>query len=153
MPKLTPAKWKATDGREFDSEDAAAKHETFIECQRNYEDARRTFARVVWETQKTADGQPFDVSMRSYWYVWEPFNAMPELRTVAFYVWHLGFDDDDHGRVLSPREENGRQAEGYVSYRISELYHYETNARKALLEAAKKQLERFAERVAKMEHQ
>ena len=151
MAKQLPTRWETSDGRKFAEESDAEDHEDFIKAQRHYEEAQRTFARMVWASQKTADGEPFELSMRTYWYVWEPFNSMPELRQVSFYVWHLSFDDDDHGSILSPREENGRQSEGYTRYKIKDLYRHEKNARAALREAAKKQLAHFSERIAKME--
>ena len=71
MVEATPVKYKSSDGQEFETEEQAAYHEELIEAKGQYETARSVYGQRLFESQKTADGHPFQFSiLLDYWYVW-----------------------------------------------------------------------------------
>lgn len=138
VTKTTPM-FKTSDGQEFDDEDAAQRHEEFIEAKKDYEAARQRWTRVLAESQTTADGHPFDFSMmRDYWFVTRWIGAMPSLQAVSFYIHNCDVNDNDEGSIHQLRD-SGRDGT-WIKYRISELYLSKTEATKALVVAQKEHI-------------
>lgn len=143
MVEKVTAKFRAADGREFESESDATAHEELRGLKAAYEEARQAYARKLWETQKTADGVPFRLDTFNKYYHIADYFGFPSWLPVSFYIWACDLDDEDEATVRQ-QPDSGR--EGWETYKISELYYYKGNAERALLAAqrrwlAKKQAE------------
>jgi len=57
--------FRTADGQEFEDESAAKKHEEITTAKAYYENSRDRYARILWETQITADGH-LSAQCRSY---------------------------------------------------------------------------------------
>lgn len=64
-----PAAYETSDGAEFDSEVDAIKHQSLLDAKQAVTAAERTYGTLLAETQKTADGVPFNWNCRTYWIV------------------------------------------------------------------------------------
>ena len=58
--------WKTSDGREFDSEEEADRHERLVKAADYYMDALLRYGQALAETQRTADGHPLELSRTHY---------------------------------------------------------------------------------------
>jgi hypothetical protein len=58
--KSQPVVFEASDGTEFESSEDAEQYDALILARREYEDARDKFKRVLFCSQKTKDGKPFE---------------------------------------------------------------------------------------------
>jgi len=96
--------FRTSDGDEFDDEASAEKHETLISAKAAYESARDRYARILWETQITADGQPFKFGLwRNYYFVSE-FTDWPFIHSVEFMLSSTyALDEDDALEVKRDR--------------------------------------------------
>lgn len=147
MVKKVPAQFEASDGREFATEEEAKRHEALIEAKRAYDHHRTQYARVLWESQTTADGERFEMTMlRDYWYIHNSFYALPTLARVSFYIHHCDLDDGDEATIVHTDDSTN-----YGRIRIKDLYYHERNARKALLEISRQRLSELTKQVDQLE--
>lgn len=141
-----PTKYSASDGREFNTQDEAERHEQFIVAQKEYETARNRFGRLLAETQLTADGKPFRFdAFKRYWHVTAGWSGMPALSEVRFDGWNYQFDVSDRFVIRQDEGRDGNQR--WVEYRIDVLYANYPKAERALLAAQEKWLAVHAEKV------
>jgi hypothetical protein len=148
-----PSKFKASDGREFDTKKEAERHEAVITAVKEYEDAKHRLGRCLAEREKTADGQPFDFAhWGDYFYVTPGYGGMPGLSRVSFYVWTCTFDVDGLERVTirQHRQVGPPYQDRVEEYRIRDLYADERAARRALLKAQGEWLTERAKEVAEL---
>lgn len=132
--------YRTKDGAKFASKEEAERHEKLIETKEAYEKARRDYATALFETQKTADGLPFELgAFNKYYYVSNVYWDWPGLQTVNFYYWSLDMDERD--QAIIRHRENGVA----TAYRINELYAYKRNAEIALVKAREKRLKQLVE--------
>lgn len=147
VKKLSP-KYTSEDGREFNTEADAKKHEELITAKSLYDQARHAYARKLWETQKTADGEPFELGWRRYWrivglYMW------PRLQEVSIYPHSCDLDDQDALTIIE-EVDNGKGGRQFASHRISDLYCREENAKKALIAAQRERLDDLTREVVEL---
>jgi hypothetical protein len=134
--------FEARDGRSFDTEAAAERHEALVAARRAYEEARRAYMEEIAAGLTTKDGHPFEFScMRLYYFLVEGFAVKPHLKELQFYLWHCDVDDHDETVI---------RLQG-VQYKISDLYRYRDNACKALVAAQREWLQRQTEELAELE--
>lgn len=137
MAKRTKPKFETEDGREFDTREAAERHERVAAATEKYNDARREFGRALAETQKTADGKRFSFDQSCYWYVTDGIFNIPTIVEVRYLGSNLEFDDSDEFTII----DKLYQSDGHVSrneYKISKLYATEAAAKKAYVDAIEK---------------
>ena len=138
--------YETSDGREFESELQAAKHEKLILARREYESARREFATHLASSFKTADGHDFEFGLwTNYYHIFKPAKSIPGLVRVEF--WGREWDivdcrgETDTLVLLSYVDGFGNANRQGVEYPINELYRYYENAEKALKKVQMKWLE------------
>lgn len=139
-------KFKTTDGREFDDQKEAQKHDELILARELYEGALRKLNQLTAETTRTADGHLFELGLwANYYYVTPGYFEMPALSEVSYIGWNWDLNERDDSVEIVTREGNdNRQRE----YKISSLYREKAKALAALVEAQKAWL---AERQAQVE--
>jgi len=149
MAKQTKPEWVAADGTKWLSEEEAERHDRLIEASRQYEHARKEYERRLWETQRTADGQLFELSgWHRYWVIRSSWD-LPDVFPVSLYAHDCHLDEKD---VLSLTEYKNEHGQLHVTtYRINEIYADERRAKEALLIAQKSRLAEYAEQVKKLE--
>ncbi len=119
------------DGQEFETEGEANTHETLVAAERQYQNARNRFARAVWETQTTADGQRFNFSRWRY-YAIKRFCGVPTIEEVSLFAGSCSLDDRDVLDLLQVTQDSRGEIR-YRHWRISELYASIAAAETALL--------------------
>lgn len=145
--QTVPSRYKTSDGREFGNETDAQRHELLIAAKRKYEDARHEYARALAESQRTADGQPFNLSgMHDYYYITDGYFSMPEIVRVDFWYWNCDINEADETVIVVLDSQKATRRE----YRISSLYYWKGNARKALLIAQEGRLAQITQDVEQL---
>ena len=129
-PKTT---YQSKTGRSFPTAEEADRYDRLVESKEEYERARAKYARALAETNVTADGHQFELTtLHTYYFVVEPHGwSQPHLGEVSFYLWHCDVDGSNQGVILVKRDDG----EGYTTYRISELYYYESAAKAKMAES------------------
>lgn len=151
MVEATPVEFKSSDGRKFETEEQAQSHEELIEAKERYEAARSAYGQILHESQKTADGYPFQFSvLADYWYVYD-FSDFPRLDKVSFYLGNCDLNDEDE-TIITQHHDDHRGNRHFTDYSIGDLYRYEKNAQVALLAAQKERLQELSKSVKQLEH-
>lgn len=126
--KTLPQMYEATDGRQFDDEQEAARHQIMIDARSAYERARLDYAKALAETCRTADGHPFELnSSRSYYHVRRGPGGIPETAAVSFWYWDIDLSEGGN-MFITVDEGSGR---GRVTYNINSLFVSRDKAREA----------------------
>lgn len=152
MKKITTkTKFETEDGRKFTDQKAAETHEQIQAAATAYEQAREAFGRVLAESQRTADGFPFEFGLSDYYYI-ALWGGLPTIRRVDFWYRNWSFDYDRENEpakfcLLHFEGDGGRCGNGQP-FRIGDLYRHRANAERALVEAQEKWLAEETERVA-----
>ena len=132
MVEKLPQKFRTDDGKMFETEADAKKHEEFDSAKSDYEQARAIYATLLWESQKTADGHQFNLTAHyDYFTIIKTAYSPPRLRHVNFAFYNCEFNEADEMVILVDEDEQ----ETRHRYRISELYHDAKTAHAALREA------------------
>ena len=144
-----PTQYQTSDGRAFSDKARAERHERLIVAERAYEDARREFARALWETQLTADGQPFTINVRTYYYITPGYFSMPTLREINFYagIWSMEMDERDRLLIIYKPDGTKETAEHYS---IDKLYLSRTHAQIELADQLEAWLKEKQDEVAEL---
>lgn len=131
-----PVVYKASDGSEFEDKDKAVKHDALVLAKRDYEQALQTLIRLVAQTQKTADGFPFEPRLlRDYYYISvHGGGVQPRIGKVDFWGhnWSLSDPRGEDAEVQIYRYGENNHGVSQV-HRFSELYREEANAHAAWL--------------------
>lgn len=125
----TAPMYRTTDGQEFASQADAERHEALSTAKRDYENASAVYDRLLAESQFTADGHPFRVSvLHTYYYVTNGLSGAPAVGTVAFFCrnFYLGSDDE----VTITQQEDGKRDR---TFWFKQLYARRENAERAQL--------------------
>lgn len=138
-----PVKFQTEDGRKFDTEEEAKRHEKLATARDAFWAARKTLGRLLAETQRTADGEAFTFDFHTYYFVTESWSGMPDVREISFCRYDFDFDDTDVFRVIVC-DNDAKHRE----YRITDLYANRSTADRALLVAQQKRLEELGKLVA-----
>lgn len=129
--------YKASDGSEHATEDAADRRSVLVEAQRQFESAAKAVSRSLGATAMTADGEPFEMGgWASYWYVSPGWGGMPQLLQKRCYSFdaEVRLDHREECLILRCLEGEGSRRE-YRDYEINTLYKSEQKAREALVKA------------------
>jgi len=144
--------FKTEDGREFESEKAAKKHEALVVAKRDFEEAKATLGRILAENFATADGYKFEIGLRDYYWITPGYFTVPRLLKVDFWGTNWNWEEAPKESttlvLLSYRDDAGEVMDKSYGRRISidELYAYKDEAEKALLVRQREWLEeRLAE--------
>jgi hypothetical protein len=147
----------ASDGAKFATKIEAERHEALTKAKRDFEQAKKRLNAALVESQKTADGQLFDVGRwADYWFVSEFGNEGPQLVRVPFgYGVEFALSDYRYkpGSQLELIVIDGRHSSSgarFIHYKVSELYADEKNARLALATVVDKFIQRKREEVKKL---
>jgi hypothetical protein len=144
-----PQTFRTSDGREFTDKGEAERHEALVEAKREYDTARAVLGRRLAETQKTADGRPFEFGVfGDYYFVTEGWSGMPELLTVSFFGNNFSIDEHRIAEVVILQRAQGRDRDS--EYRIADLYRGKAAAERALLEAQEAWLAKKTAEVAEL---
>jgi hypothetical protein len=146
--KKSPQTFQTSDGFEYDTEEEAERHEAVATAKQNYEGARDAFCRVLAESQKTADGVPFEFGVfRDYWFILE-WDGFPRLHKVCFLCMRNdNFELNEGSEISLVQEENGRRR----TFKISDLYWNHKAAGRALLKVQAERLKEFGESMEKLQ--
>lgn len=80
--RKNPVTFETSDGREFDTEDAAKRHQEVIDKLKAFENAKQLLCFAICKEYKTADGHPFDFLKHSYYYFVRIVWGTPQLERV-----------------------------------------------------------------------
>lgn len=126
-------KFKSSDGREFDDEKEAQRHDELIVAREAYEHALSKMNGLIVKTTRTADGHLCELGIFiDYWYVSPGWHGVPDLRKVPYlgWNWHLNYHNDE---IVIVHRESGRERTD--EYAIKDLYRSKKRALAALAEA------------------
>ena len=135
--------FKASDGSEHKTEEAATRHNAFLGAAEVFNSAARTLQRQLAENAKTADDEWFEFGYRDYWYVTETYGVFPRLVRVTVYQHSamIDFDRyDDTPKLVVRFQEEGRDRPAYT-IPVHRLYAKKGNALIAHIAACEKYLE------------
>lgn len=152
----SPEKYRTSDGREFRSQEEAERHEKLHEAADKYKNATWFFCAALAETQRTADDQPFELKWGDYYVIAHSWAGLPQLRKVQFsraYWQEFALDDDSQVRLILHETERQRDGGKPESFKPSELFASEKEAKKALLEAQEERLQQLTEDVGKLRNE
>lgn len=138
--------FRTNDGKTFTDKADAERHEKLVEAEAEYKRAMSTYARRLFETQKTADGHPFELGLtRNYYYVAHYYDNLSVPRLVSVSFSHLDARLDEKGRddVIVITGTNDSK----MKYQITSLYRDRVNAEKALAEKQIELIHILAEKV------
>lgn len=132
----------ADDGSKWDTREEAEKHDRFVAAERAYRDAEKAYLRVIFESQKTADGFPLDLSEWTYYCVIDRIYEPPriaEIRGLGLSEIHLDLQSQglNWKRLLVKEWREGKLIETY--YDLNSIYKKRENAEKQQLALLLKQ--------------
>lgn len=138
-------KFKSSDGKAFDNEAEASKHDALILARDEYKTALHKLNNIVAETTRTADGQLFEFGLwETYYYVTPGFFSMPALAEVPYLGWNWDLNEyDDAVEIVVRQGNDNKQRE----FKINDLYRDKRKALRALVDA---QMEWLREREAQV---
>lgn len=133
--KTLPTTYRTSDGGEFTDRKQAERHEKMMAAKRTYEQARHEYAQALAESQRTADGVMFELTiMHTYYHITPGYFTMPELKGLDFYFWNCDINENDETVIVA--DNGGRR----IEYKISSLYWDKAKAADALLLAWEERL-------------
>lgn len=131
----TPRRYRTSDGSEFESKEIAEAYENRERLRFEYQTAKRQYEHALAEVCLTADGHQFRFDCWTYWMIvcgW----SMPQLTQVKPSRWmdiEVDQQDEKTDVILhQERRDHGGELR-FESYRLSELYANEVEAKKDLL--------------------
>ena len=128
--------YETEDGSEFESKEAAERHETLCQVRQAYDDAKLAYGMLLAERCKTADGEPFQLGMwHDYYYITPGYFSWPKLLKVDFWgrnwTWEQR-DEDDQLVIISDKNDVGGKMDQTREFRIEELFADKGKAEAAL---------------------
>lgn len=138
-------KFKSSDGRAFNNEAEAKKHDALILARQEYKAALRKLNQCVAETTRTADGHLFEFGLwKTYYYVTPGFFSMPALAEVPYLGWNWELNEYNDSVEIILREGNDNRVR---EFKINDLYLEKRKALTALVDAQKAWLKERGERI------
>jgi len=136
MQKNTKTTFTADDGKRFDNAEDAKRHEALASAKDEYETSKKAYAKLLWNSQKTADGIQFNLTCSGEYFFLREGISIPSIHRVSFFGWNCTLNEDDETVII---QEETRHAETrHHTYKISELYKMEKSAQLAKVEALKR---------------
>lgn len=129
MPvKKIPQVWETSDGEEWETEKEANARQKLLDAKANFDAAERAYGQVLAETQKTADGYPFEWGVFSdYWRPTAWADGRPSIARISVVGRETSLSNGEVSIV--PYTENGQR----LTCKVSELFRRESNAKKDLV--------------------
>lgn len=147
--KVKPV-FQSADNKTHETAEAAEKWNAILAACQQLHDAGRVATRLLAESARTADGEPFDFShSRTYYRIAQYSEGLP--RMVEVWVWphHVEIDvDRDTARLVIREWDPSRQCKFELV--ISELYAHKKNAINASIVMAEEQMKAFSARLGRM---
>lgn len=141
-------KFKTSDGREFDDEKEAERHDELILIREEYKSVLRRMNTLIAETTRTADGKLFEFGLwKTYYYVTEGFFQMPQLTEVPYLGWNWHLNERDDAVEIILYEGNDKRTR---EFKINNLYAGKHNALIALVAAQRAWLREREEQIAEV---
>lgn len=139
--KAVPAKYKTTDGQEFELSADATRHQAVVDALEQYNTAMRALARATVQAMKTADGFPFEFgSSKDYYIVVETYADWPRVHKLQFWGWYCQkFSMNDRGELQIAQGQTDKER----WWSVGELYASEAAARKECRRRREERLELF----------
>lgn len=144
----TETTYRASDGREFNNEEHAKRHERLISIRDEYTVARQAYARALAESFKTADGKDFRIDRWHYYRLTPWYGDLPQVQEIHLSGRDLDIpeNDPDEGSFLF--KVNGPDGKRELrKVNISNLYCTLAAANKACVAAQRGRLEELREQV------
>jgi hypothetical protein len=139
-------KFKSSDGREFDNETEALRHDELAVAREEYEHALAKMNGLIVKTTRTADGYLCELGIWiDYWYISPGWHGLPNIHKVPYLGWNWDLSRH-HDEVVIVHRETGRERTD--EYAISSLYRNKKNALVALVEAQKEWLQERQDEIA-----
>jgi hypothetical protein len=147
--KKVPQVYETSDGLEFESKKQAERHEALVEAKSLFEGAFQRMGRALAGTQKTADGELFEFGVCCDYYVIAPcWAGLPRLRKIWFsFMGDDRFEIEADDEITLILHEGDGQHRTRTRFKVSELYHSEKEAKKALLVAQEERIKEFTEEI------
>ena len=122
MVTPVPARFRASDGVEFATQQEAIDHEGLLEASCAYMKACRELQIAIGEKQMTADGHPFHLD-KNHWAVIRD-GVFPTISEVTINRWSFQLDPEDYQacKVKVHREQDLK------IMMVGDLYRYKNNA-------------------------
>ena len=131
-------KFKSSDGKQFDNEAEATKHDALILAREEYKTALRKLNSLIAETTRTADGRLFEFGIwGTYYYVTPGFFSMPALAEVPYLGWNWDLNEYNDSVEIVLREGNDNRLN---HFKINDLYRDKRKALAALVDAQREWL-------------
>lgn len=130
-------------GVEFDSREAAYRHDSLVNAREELEGAQRTFQRLLAESAITADGHQFEFGLFvDYYHVVKPYSSMPRLRKFTYLClsWTVR-ESIEKPDVIEIYDDHDQKDVRPHFVPIPELYRTQEAADKALRVAQREWLE------------
>jgi len=148
--KKTKPKFETTDGREFEDQRLAKRHEELTQAKYAFESSRKAFGVALARTQLTADGKQFSFGWRDYFYIADCWSGLPSILAIQVYEYAFDFTDQDDELVLLVTDH---RIEKQQRYKIGDLYVDKREAEKALAVAEDKRMKSYAEQIRERREQ
>lgn len=130
-----------SDGQEFEDQTDAERHEKLIAVKGKFEEAQQEYGITLAETQKTADGFPFELTSYRYYYWIEQYSVTAFIKEVYFYPRDFAVDFHEYLETdlvwVIDRAADGQGKR----YRIDQLYLKPENAKRELFRVLNEQLQ------------
>ena len=151
MVTETKPQFETEDGQTFDTELKATQHEEVQRITAEYESARKHYDRMLLATQRTADGQPFDITnSRTFYYV-QGIHS-PWVVEVDLSWWtDLSVDEKDCASIRTVTQNVHSPYDTEVKYyKIGDLYASRAAAVVACADRLSELAEQMQEHAAKL---
>lgn len=127
---MTPERvteFKSKDGKRFDTEKEATRHDEIREVEEEFRSAKSRWTSVIIGLQETADGQRVSARHHFYYRIRHGM-GLPYIEDVSLWPHQCEVDEDDRGIV---RWSTYDQHRGHVQHevRLSELFYSKKAAR------------------------
>lgn len=133
-----PAMFETTDGEEFETQEAAEKHESKITAHQEFKAAWKRFAAAFAAEMTLADGVEFNPDgYPTLWAVRITAYGLPHLCRVN-WVWYQDIIVDD-GRVFLLEQPSDR-SDRVIRWELSTLFSTEKSARHELIRRMREKL-------------
>lgn len=141
--------YRASDGSDHPTVEAATRRNNLIEKIRTFEHAAHSLQRAVAENAKTADGEWFQFGYCDYWYITDRYGQMPRCVKVNVYQWSakIEMERHDENAMLVVRFQD---VDNSYTIPVSRLYAHELDAKLAHIAACEKYLKEVVEEVERI---
>lgn len=139
----------ASDGSEFDDEEAANHHQKLLDLHGAYEKASNRLVEALASQFQTADGETFSFKRYGdYYLISNRHYGEPRIERISFWIRDVDISQD--GVIHAYRREGDHGV--MRSYIIADLYYHERHALVALLQARRERAKQMAEDIESLKN-